>query len=521
MLRTHRRLQYSVAVSSGQELVTSMADYLHYALDLDETRVVGLFAETLRDVDAFRAGLSKAAERDIPVVTLTVGSSPKGRSFVAAHSGAIAGDRAAWEALFSAYGVHHAESLDELVDTLEMFAVGRRVPRGSAGGLATVHDSGGERALIADRSAALGVPFADLSTATQERLAAVLDPGLPPTNPLDVWGRGSDTEALFGSALLALADDPAVAVVAAGIDLVEEYDGDQSYPRAIETVLGRTTKPLLVLGNVAASLDQRQASHLRQLGVPVLEGTESGLRAVRHLLDHAAPTPPRPAGHVEDRRAAGWRTTLAARDLDAMQGLALLRDYDLTTVTCLGVESRDEAIAAAARLGFPAVLKTDAPGCIHKTDVDGVRVGLLDESAVGEAYDDISRRLGPRVVVQELAPPGVELALGVVRDPLLGPLVVVAAGGALVEVVRQRRVLLPPVTALQVADELEQLPALSAILDGARGRPPVNREAVVRAVVGVGQLAWELGDSVEELDVNPLICNADAAVAVDSLVVRR
>ena len=187
MLRTHRRLEYSVAVSSGQELVTTAADHLTYALSLPETKVVGLVLETLRDADTMRAVLADAASRDVPVVALTVGTSSRGRSLVDAHSGAIAGSDAAWEALFSAYGVHRVDDLGELADSLESFAIGRRVRR-RAGGIATVHDSGAERVLAADVAERLGVPFAPLSEPTTDRLAGLLDPGLEPTNPLDVWG---------------------------------------------------------------------------------------------------------------------------------------------------------------------------------------------------------------------------------------------------------------------------------------------------------------------------------------------
>ena len=162
LLRTHRRLEYSLVVSSGQELVTTTADYLAYALEQAETRVVGLFLETLRDVPRLRAALAEAADRDVPVVALTVGGSRRGQALVDAHSGALAGADAAWEALFAAYGVHRCDDLGELVDSLETFAIGRGcAPRGRPHGIATVHDSGAERVLVADVAERLGVPFAD------------------------------------------------------------------------------------------------------------------------------------------------------------------------------------------------------------------------------------------------------------------------------------------------------------------------------------------------------------------------
>ena len=158
-----------------------------------------------------------------------MGTSSRGRALVDAHSGALAGSDAAWEALFAAYGVHRVDDLGELADSLECFAIGRRVHR-RGGGIATVHDSGAERVLAADVAERLGVPFAPLSATTTERLAALLDPGLEPTNPLYVLGTGKDAEGLVAECLSTLADDPGVDVVALAVDLVTEYDGDAAFP---------------------------------------------------------------------------------------------------------------------------------------------------------------------------------------------------------------------------------------------------------------------------------------------------
>lgn len=521
LLRTHRRLEFSVIVSSGQELVTPMADYLDYALTLPETRVVGIIAETLRSADAMQAALARAAAQDVPVVALTVGSSPTGRAFVAAHSGAIAGEDAAWEALFSAYGVHRVDSLDALVDTLEVFAVGRRVRRGSTGGLASVHDSGGERALVADRADALGVVFADLSPATQERLASHLDPGLEPSNPLDVWGRGADTETLFTACLEALAADAGVEVVAAGLDLVEEYDGDNSYPRAIRSVYERTDKPVVVLSNSAAAVDQSQAAPLRTLGVPVLEGTDSGLLALRHLLDAAKRQPVAPAPVVNENRAAQWRGRLAAGHLDALGSMALLRDYGIDCAPTLEVLTTAKAVSAADHIGYPVVLKTSNSGVPHKTDVGGVQIGLRDATAVGAAYQDLASRFGPRVIIQPHVRGEVEVSLGIVRDPLVGPLVVVAAGGTLVEVLHERVVALPRLARASAGSMLARLPRLSSVLAGVRGAGAADVAALTTAIAATAQLAFELADHLEALDINPVVCGQQGAVAVDALMIPR
>lgn len=522
MLRTHRRLEYSLAVSSGQELVTCAADYLTYALDLPETTVVGLFLETLRDAAQLRRGLALAAERDIPVVAVTVGASQVGRVLVEAHSGALAGDDAAWEALFAAYGVHRARGLDELVESLEAFSIGRRVrPTSAPAGFASVHDSGAERVLVADVAQRLGVPFAEIAPETEARLAGLLGDGLVPVNPLDVWSTGADTERLFTHCLLALAADDAVDVVALAVDLVPEYDGDDAYPAAVEAAWAQTDKPIVVLANLASAVDQAAAGRLRARGVPVLEGTRSGLGAVGHLL---ARRPPRPADPVVDRaRRRRWVARLASGRLDHATSLRLLADYGVVTAPTQSADSVPAVLRAAETLGYPVVLKTDDTAVPHKAEVTGVVIGLRDADEAAAAYERLSTRLGRNVTVQCQVPAGGEMYVGLVRDPHLGSLVVVGAGGVLVEMLGRRRVGLPPLDTFAVQRLLDQ-PAVSRLLSTAIGLGPtggVAVEAVVDAVLAVSQIAVELGDVIEALDVNPLIVSPSGAIAVDALVIPR
>jgi hypothetical protein len=165
-------------------------------------------------------------------------------------------------------------------------------------------------------------------------------------------------------------------------------------------------------------------------------------------------------------------------------------------------------------------VKTAVPGVQHKSDVGGVRVGIDDSPSLEEAYEDLERHLGPQVVVADMAPKGVEVALGIVRDPQVGPLVLVAAGGVLVEVLRDRRLALPPIDearAMRMIDRLQ----IRRLLDGVRGQPPADVGALTRAVVALSWLAHDLGEHLDALDANPVICGSDACVAVDALVIPR
>lgn len=511
LLRMRRRLGFRVAVSSGQELVTDTADYLDYALDDPQTGVVALLMETPRGATRLRRALLRAAEQGVAVVILPVGGSPRGRAMVAAHSGALAGEAAGWQAFCAATGAIRVGDLAELADTLELFATGRRA---TAKGIATIHDSGAERALVADLAHELGVDFAQLSDDTLNTLDEVLDKGLAAGNPLDMWGTGADTRRLFGACLHAMAGDPAVGVTALAVDLVPEFDGDTSYPDAVLDVAEQTDAPLAVLTSVPSAIDDLTAALLRDNGIPVLEGARSGLAALGHYADWPLPVV-QPDVAFDAERRIRWRTAITG---GAVSGFDLLADYDVPVVASRQAASLAEATAAAAQLGYPIALKTFAAE--HKTEVGGVVLGVADEAALGEAYTDMSVRLGPRVTVSAMAEPGVEVSVGFVRDDAFGPLIVVAAGGTLMELLADRVVACPPVSADGAVRLLEQL-RLATLLTGWRGGPASDVGALADVIVRFSELAVELGDVLDAVEANPVIVSPGGAVAVDALVIVR
>jgi acyl-CoA synthetase (NDP forming) len=519
MAHNDRSLSYNLVVSAGGEYTTTTANYLDYALELDSTLAVGLFLETVRDPTAFRAALAKSAEYDVPIVAIKVGREARAREFVVAHSGALAGDDGAYEALFDEYGVARAATLDEMADTLELLASKRRA---GPGGLASIHDSGGERALMVDAAAAAGVRFARISSTTERRLASVLEEGLAPINPLDAWGTGNDADAIYSECTTTLLDDPDTAALAFCVDLTTEDNSTASYVAVAEETFQRTRKPFAMLSNLASAIDRNDAAKLRGSGIPVLEGTATGLAAFRHLFalrDHRA-RPPVDRPPPDERRISSWRRQLRADPLGEAGALALIADYGIPSVTARRAGSLEEALAAAKGIGWPVVLKTAAADVAHKADAGGVVLGIHDPIALEAAYGDLSGRLGPDVTVAAMTRPGVELALGMVRDEQFGPLVMVAAGGVLIEVWGERRWALPPLDrgrALEMVGSLR----LAALLGGRGSAPPVDTGAVADALVAMGHLALELGDDLAALDVNPLIAGPAGCVAVDALAIAR
>jgi acyl-CoA synthetase (NDP forming) len=515
-----RGLGFDLLISSGQEIVTTMADYMAYALDHDTTRVLALLLETVREASAFRAQLAKARERDVPVIALKVGRNEGSKAMVTAHSGALAGEHGAYEALFDAEGVHEVRSLDEMADTIELFSSPRRVTKGR--GIASAHDSGGERALFVDLAADLGVPLAQISEDTRAAIAGELDPGLVAENPLDAWGTGIDADRIFRQSFLALARDPDTAATAFVVDLTRQGEPyDEGYLGVARDVWEATDGPFCMLSNLASAVALEEAKLLRDAGIPVLEGSESGLRALRHLLDDRdvrARAPVRAPAPVPEDVRTRWRERLSsAVDLDEVDGLRLLADYGIPVTPTMPAGSVAAAVGAAESLGWPVALKTAAEGVRHKSDVDGVRLGLSTAADVRAAYEDLAARLGPKVVVARMAPPGVEMAFGIVHDPTFGPLVLVAAGGVLVELLHDRRLAFPPLDEGRAASLIDGLRS-RPLLDGLRGAPPGDVVALASAAVRLSRLALDLGDLVAALDVNPVIVSPDGCVAVDALV---
>jgi acyl-CoA synthetase (NDP forming) len=513
-----RQIRFNLLVSSGQEIVTTMDEYLSYALHRDSTKVVALLLETVRRPDGFVATLARAAERDIPVFALKVGRTEGSKQMVVAHSGALAGEHGAYEAVFDAFGVHECRDMEEMADALELFSSPRRVTSGT--GIASLHDSGGERVLFVDLATDTGVPLARISEDTKSKIADVLDPGLVAENPLDAWGTGIDADRIYVESFQALHDDPETAVVAFVVDLTRQGEPyEEGYLQVARDVWGRTTKPFCVISNLPATIADDEVGILREAGIPVLEGTVTGLRALGHLLDDAsASTAPRSmpgsSPGLEDRRALLPTTELVSE----ASALALLRAYGIDAVESTQVRTLADAERAAERIGYPVAMKTAVPGIVHKSDVRGVRVGIGDSEELAETYRDLAERLGPDVTVAAMAPPGVEVALGIVRDPTFGPLVLVAAGGVLVEVLHDRKLALPPIDEDAARRLIDRL-AIRPLLDGVRGAPACDVEALAYAVSRLSVLAVELGDRIAELDVNPVIVSPSGCVAVDALIV--
>jgi acetate---CoA ligase (ADP-forming) len=380
--------------------------------------------------------------------------------------------------------------------------------------------------MLVDLAEAAGVPFANLLPETRQEIKSVLEPGLEPANPLDAWGTGNSSDTIYQTCSLAMDADPNSGLTLLAVDMMRASTMPPTYPQIVLPIRERFKKPLAFLANVTAAAGEDQLEQLRAGGIPVLMGTETGLRAIKHLLEYSRyqdrrealwePSPRNSPEHLPDLRK---RLLEAAGPFGENQSRPFLEAYGIPVVPARIASDLPSVLQAARSLGFPVAIKTDGDS-IHKTELGGVALDLRSEAECEAAYLEISGRLGPRVSLQPMVPAGVELLLGLVHDPQFGPLLSLGAGGIFAEILGESQLHALPTNTLRLREAFDAM-RIASLLSGARGRPAADLEALYSAVLGLAALAEDLGDCIQELDINPLIAGPAGVVAVDVLIIPR
>jgi acyl-CoA synthetase (NDP forming) len=515
------RVRINLAVSTGIELSTTMDEYLDFALELPETRVVGLFVETARNPEGFQAALQKAAQRRIPIVALKVGRTEEAAKLTVSHSGAMAGDDATYEALFDHYGVQRARDQDEFTTLLIMFAELHPV---GAGGLVALHDSGGERQLFVDLADDVEVPLTRLTDETIKNLEEVLDPELPAINPLDAWSRGGpDASSQMTRSLTLLMQDRGAAL---GVVVHDRAPFGKIYPGYLtymQRARADSGKPVALVSATQGTGCDDAVITSTHAGFPVLDGVTQFLKganalfAYRDFLLRGQGTWTAPDERIVER----WKKRLRTGEiLDELDSLLMLSDFGVQTSSPLAAVGEDAVLAAAKSCAYPVVLKSAKPGLLHKSDQGGVIIGITDEDQLRQMYSLMRGRLGDDVLVARVAESGVEMILGLKRDPQFGPVVMLGFGGVLAETIDDVQFALPPFDAEHARRCIDRM-RLRPLLDGLRGAPAVNVDAFCQVAERFSIMAHALRDVLAEVDMNPVIVNKNGAIAVDALVVGR
>ena len=506
LIDSEERLRINLAVSTGNELDVTMDEYLDFVLDLPETNAVGLFVETARNPEGLQSALAKAARKEIPVVAIKVGRTEEAARLTVSHSGAMAGDDAAYEALFDKYGVQRVRDMDELATTLILFA---ELPRVGEGGLVSLHDSGGERQLMIDLADEAGVPLTALSDETVAKLENVLDPELPAVNALDAWSRGGpDARNQMADSLATMMQDPGAAMGAVVHDRAPFGKVYSSYLRYMQHGRAESGKPVaLVAARQGTGHDEAVVTSTAE-GFPVLDNVPMFLRGVRALfsyrdfLNRQDGKPPSVDANV---------TALAPGEAGALQ---LMSECGLPVVPTTAISCQSDIVASR----YPVVLKTAAPGILHKSDVCGVVLNIESEEELRNAYTNMAKRLGPEAIIAPMVGDGVEMMLGMRVDPQFGPVVLIGFGGIHAETLRDVTFALPPFSAAHARRCVDRL-QLRPMLDGQRGKPPADIDAFCETAARFSAMIDAFRHKLTEVDVNPIIVHESGCTIVDALLV--
>ncbi|MFF8607735.1 acetate--CoA ligase family protein [Streptomyces sp. NPDC015346] len=515
---------------TGNEADLETADFLSYFSQLPEVGAIACYVEGLKDGRSFLLAADRAARRGVPVVAVKVGRTEAGARTAASHTGKLTGADQVVDAAMRQFGVIRVDGLDELQDTATLLA---RARKPVAEGVVVYSISGGTGAHFADLATAAGLTLPTLPEDKQAELHQWIPPYLDVSNPVDNGGHpvGDWRGRKIIDAILA---DPSVGVLICPITGPFPPMSDRLAQDLVDAAEATDKLVCVVWGSPVGTEAAYRETLLGSSRVATFRTFSNCIGAVKAYLDHhrfttayrspfdEAPRTPSPSFR---KAQALMRPGLQLSEHAAKQ---LLRAYGIRVPREQLVTSAAAAVRAAGLVGYPVVMKASGAQLAHKSELGLVKVGLTSASQVRDAYrelTDIARYEGvdlDGVLVCQMVGRGVEMVVGVTRDPLFGPTVTVGLGGILVEVLNDTAVRVPPFGEPQARDMLAELRG-RALLDGVRGAPPADVDALVEVVLRVQRMALELDGDLAELDINPLMVleRGQGAVALDALAVCR
>lgn len=513
------RINLNLSVSSGSELTVGAEDYLDYILHQESTTVVGLFLETIRKPDQMIKSFELANEKRIPIVVLKTGRTERSAELTVSHSGGLAGVDDCYNALFDKYGIQRVADMDELATTLIMFDQPHSLANGN---MVSMHDSGGERQLIIDIADQQGVEFAELEEATTQKLEEILDPGLPPVNPLDAWGKGlGDADQIMIDSMIAMLSDSNASMGAIVMDRGPLGKIFPEYVDYLEQTNQQTGKPVFLVSNRQGTGTDPLVLELSQNGMPVLDGMHSFLAGVRCLHQYRDFLNRKDEINVDLNadKLKKYQGQLEKSDfVSEADALNMFFDLGLNANQSNIVANEEELVSTAKEMGFPLVLKTAVEDVYHKSELSGVYLNIDTEEKLRSSYKELQEKLpGNALLAKMVQSEGVEMIVGMTTDQQLGPMVTIGFGGYYAEAMNDAITLMPPFSKEMAKNALSKL-KMKTLLEGYRGSKPADLDAFAEFASRFSVIAVELSNQVCEIDLNPVILGNDNCIAVDALI---
>jgi acyl-CoA synthetase (NDP forming) len=512
-------LGISISVSTGNEAASGVEDYIEYLVDTPHTQVIGMIVEQFRQPERFLAVAGRMRAAGKTIVLLHPGKSSAARESAATHTGAMAGDWQLMKTKVERAGVVLVDSLEELGDTIEIALRAKPVGRG---GTAVLTESGAFKALTLDLAEAIGLDLPPVAADTEARLRAAIPDFIPVSNPMDLTAQALVDPDLYRRTLEPILADPGFAAVVLGIIQTDEATAARKFPYIIDAVAKiAPDKPVIFAGlDDGAVFKPEYIAGLRAIGVPYFPSPDRAFRALRHLsalaerdvsASDASPHPlaDLPVGVIPEYRA---------KQLLGPAGVPFPAGGFAATVA--------DAKAVAAQVGYPVVLKAQAAALSHKSDAGGVLLNIADDAALDAAWAKLYANVAAYApdltldgaLIERMGARGTELIVGAKNDPEWGPVILVGFGGVQAELLKDVRLLSPDLGHAAIVAALRGLKS-GAILDGFRGSPALDVDAVADLVVALGSVLAGT-PAIREIDLNPVVVYPKGAgvVALDALI---
>lgn len=522
-------MRFSYNISAGNGKIVQMEDYMDFLVDDEDTKVVSIYIEGVKNADKFAAVLKKAAEKRKPVVILKAGRSAKGGAIAASHTGSLSGSDASFDAVLKKFGAIRVDDLEELIAMSLMLSTMKRMPEKAT--FASMNLSGGETGICADVGSLNGIEYPDFTEETLKKLKEQLPSYASPNNPLDMTASLSYDADLYAGALRTVMDDPNIGMVLIGYTLLLEIaDPCIHYMyKGIEKVVqekGGNCKPIAMIPFAENTRNPEYQEKLFQIGVPVLPPPVYAFKMLRHLADFINYKPETKTLEL----AVGHPESQETQALSEHESKLELKTYGVPVPDEVIVTSKEEAAQFAKDHPGPLVMKIESADILHKSDVGGVKLNVCGPEAAEKAYEEIMESVTAKrpdahingILTVPMLDAGVEIIIGVNNDPQFGPMIMVGMGGVFVEVFKDVALYPAP---LKEEEALEMLRSLKSfkLLNGYRGTEKCDIKALCQTIVAISNYAQANKDVLKELDINPLFVYPEGkGVGVaDALIVKR
>ena len=517
-------MKYSFAISAGNSAMVQMEDYLNFLIDDSNTKVIALYLEGVKNPHKFEACLQKAMEQKKPVVILKAGRSPKGQATAASHTGSMAGSDKTYDAVFEKFGVIRADDMQDLRSTASLLATLRVLPRKPA--FSAMCLSGGETAVSADTGFLHGIEYPDFSEATLKKLNDMLPDFATPRNPLDMTAALCYDADAFASGITTVMSDPSIEMGLVGLTISDKVTVSndimfEGIRRAFEQI---PDKPLAVMSFMEAARNKELVERFQNAGIPVLPTTKYGFRALQHLQDFIS----HDTIKREARLAIPEAHSANTRALSEYESKKLLADNGVPVDLGYIAKTKAEVKEYAEKIGYPLVMKVESNDILHKSDVGGVMLNIKSLEQAEEAYDKILANAAQHapnakingILMQKMLKAGTEMIIGLNSDPQFGPMLLVGMGGVFVEVFKDAALYPVPLNHDEALHMLQSLKSFK-LLNGYRGNPPADIEALTDMMVKISDFAYRKKDTLKELDMNPLFVypKGEGVAIADALAV--